>query len=168
MSFEIGLIYLALAASVLFAVLSATGVLSRWPKIFYVTALSNASVLVLYYLPGLSGHPYYLLGMLKIIPLILLLVYLAQRDPSPNWTYRAICCVLIMQIITSGWHVYANLESPYYDQLSLAATVIELIIIMLGGFNVRISYTLGHTDLCRRSADCSAWVRRDQKGGGHT
>ena len=164
MSFDLGLIWLALTASVLLAVMSHIGVLNRWPKIFIVSALSNASILALYYAPGLSGLSYYLIGILKIIPLIMLLVYLAQKDPAPNWTYRAMCWVFILQIITSGWHILSGLMSPYYDQLSLLATVAELLIITLGGLNVRLSYSLGHTDLCRRTNDCSTWARQHHKG----
>jgi hypothetical protein len=143
--------------------MSHTGVISKWPKIFIVSALSNAGILALYYSPSLSGLPYYLIGTLKTVPLIMLLVYLAQKDPSPNWTYRAMCWVFILQILTSGWHILAGLSSPYYDQLSLFATVAELLIITLGGLDVRFSYTRGRADLSRRAMDCSTWARRHHK-----
>lgn len=163
MPFELGLIWLALIASIVLAMLSAVGALPNWPKIYIVTALSNVGVLSLFYMPGLSGYSYYLIGIIKIIPLIMLLVYLAQKDPAPNWTYRAMCWVFILQIVTSGWHVLSGLHSPYYDQLSLIATVAELTIITLGGFNVRLTRISDRACSPRGIAHCSTWARRHHK-----
>lgn len=163
MPFELGLIWLALTASIVLATLSAVGALPNWPKIFIVTALSNVGVLSLYYTPGLSGYSYYLIGIIKIIPLIMLLVYLAQRDPAPNWTYRAMCWVFILQIVTTGWHILTGLNAPYYDQLSLIATVAELTIITLGGFNVRLTRISDCAHSPRSIAHCSTWARRHHK-----
>jgi hypothetical protein len=165
MPLELGLIWLALVVSIVMATLSAVGALPNWPKIYIVTALSNVGVLSLFYMPGLSGYSYYLIGIIKIIPLIMLLVYLAQKDPAPNWTYRALCWVFILQIVTSGWHILAGLDSPYYDQLSLIATVAELIIIFLGGYNVRFTRISPNPRSSRSAAYCSTWARRYNESG---
>lgn len=159
---SIFLIWLTLSVSILFIAAAKLNIIPNWPKVFIVSALSNAMMLCLYYSP-VYGYTYYLFNIMRIIPLVLLLVYLAQKDPAPNWTYRAMCLLLIFEIITYGWHILSSLQSPYYDQLSLSATVIELIIITLGGFNVDISIGFNNTDNRRRSSDCSNWAYRDQK-----
>jgi len=164
MVYELSLIWLALIASSVLAVLSAIGTLAHWPKTYIVIALSNIGVLSLYYMPGLYGYLYYLASIVKIVPLILLLVYLAQKDPAPNWTYRAMCWVFILQIITIGWHILTGLNSPYYDQLSLTATVLELAVIILGGFNVRLTPISDRACSPRGIAYSSNWARRHNEG----
>lgn len=161
MIYELGLIWLALAASTVLAVLSARGALPNWPKTYIVIALSNAGVLAFYYMPHLYGYLYYLAGMAKIVPLILLLVYFAQKDPAPNWTYRAMCWVFILQIVTIGWHILTGLNSPFYDQLSIIATVAELAVITLGGFNVRFTLISDRAVSSRGAAYCSTWAKRN-------
>lgn len=161
---SIFLIWLTFGLSMLFIGAAKLKIIPSWPKVFIVSAISNAMMLYFYYMPELYGYNYYLLNTLRIVPLVLILVYLAQRDPAPNWTYRAVCLLLIFETITYGWHILAALNSPYYDQLSLTATVIELLIITLGGFNVRFSFIGDSYRRISGSSDCSTWVHRDQKG----
>lgn len=163
MDLSLGLIWLTLALSSGLALSSYLGLTAKWPKFFYVSALSNLSVLALYYTPGMYGYHYYFANILRVLPLIMWLVHLARTDPSPNWTYRALCLILIFQIITGGWHVLASLHSPYYDQLSLAATIMELMVIIIGGFNVRFSAMVRRSNHRHRAAPCSTWARRPHK-----
>lgn len=160
---SIFLIWLTLGLSISFIVAAKFKFIPSWPKVFIVSAVSNAMMLYLYYMPDLYGYTYYLFNIIRIVPLVLLLVYLAQKDPAPNWTYRAMCLLLIFETITYGWHILAALNSPYYDELSLTATVIELLIITLGGFNVRYSLTTHSFYRCSSPANCSTWAYIDQK-----
>lgn len=158
---SIFLIWLTLVISILFMGATKVEIIPAWPKVFIVAAISNAMMLVFYYHPNLYGYNYYLCNILRIVPLILILVYLAQKDPSPNWTYRAMCLLLIFETITYGWHILSELNSPYYDQLSLSATIIELLIIIMGGFNVRFSIFNSITGNGRSHTHCSTWVSRN-------
>lgn len=157
------LIWITLFLAIFFIATSKLKMTPSWPKVFIVSTASNAMVLLFYYTPDLYGYSYYLLNIVRIAPLVLLLVYLARRDPAPNWTYRAMCLLLIFETVTYGWHVLSELNSPYYDELSMGATVIELLIIILGGFNVDISVTFNNSNNRRRSSDFSNWVYRDQE-----
>lgn len=138
----------------------------RWPKVFSVSVLSNAAILALFYSPHIYEYGYYLLDLVKVVPLVLLLVYVARKDPAPNWTYRAMCWVFILQIATGGWHILAGLNSPYYDQLSMSTTAIELMIIVIGGFNVRLSIVGKRAGSNCSSPSCSLWVKRNSASRG--
>lgn len=158
------LIWLTLGISVGLILLSKFKFIPNWPKVFIVSALSNASMLTFYYLPDLYGYTYYFCNVLRIVPLILILVYLARKDPTPNWTYRAMCLLLIGETVMYGWHILTALNSPFYDGLSLTTSIIELLIITFGGFNVRYSFINHSFYTCDSSKSCSTWVHRDQKG----
>ena len=158
---------------------SRLGMTDRWPKVFYVSCVSNASTLVLFYVPSMYGYHYYFINLLKMVPLILWLVYLARLDPSPNRAYRALCLVFILQIITGGWHIMSSLQSPYYDLLALTATVLELLVVATGGLNVGLSVvdrrkpnSVGLPAVDRRRAShvnhtrCSLWAKRNNQSRG--
>lgn len=161
---SIFLIWLTLGLSISFIAANKLNLIPDWPKVFIVSALSNASMLVLYYLPDIYGYTYYFCNVLRIVPLILILVYLARKDSVPNWTYRAMCLLLIGETVMYGWHILAGLNSPFYDEISLTTSIIELLIITLGGSNVRYSFINHNFYTCDSSKNCSTWVHRDQKG----
>jgi len=114
------------------------GILKSWPKVCIVSFVSCVSMLSLYYSP-LSGMNYYLVSIIKIEPLILLLVVLASMDESPNWSYRAMCWILILQIVTDGLHILTNLNFVYFDQFSLTTSILEILVLLFGGLNVRFT-----------------------------
>ena len=111
------------------------------------------------------GYHYYFADLVRTVPLILWLVYLCKEDPSPDWTYRGLCLVFILQIITGGWHILAGLQSPYYDGLALGVTLTELTILLIGGFNARLPTVGKRTDSACSTAVCSLWAKRDNEVG---
>ena len=115
MSLSILLIWLLIIASIAMLLLSKYKVLKQWPKVPIVTLVSNLSILFLFYSP-LYGEVYYLANIVKIIPLIMLLVYFASKDPAPSWAYRAMCWLFIGQIAIYGIHIMTNLGFIYYFQ----------------------------------------------------
>ena len=134
MDIGIILIWLSLVVAIVLLILTSSGVLTHKPKVYIVSLFSNASILVLYYHPNLYGVEYYFINTLKIIPLMILLIYLACNDRAYNWSYRAMCVLFGLQILTYAWHILAGLDSPYYDQLSLFTSAMELFVIT-GGCN---------------------------------
>lgn len=138
----------------------------RWPKISVVCLLSNSLILAMYYTPYLYGSQYYFLNMIKIVPLIMILVVLAQTDPAPNWSYRAMCYVFIAETLTLGWHIISGLTSPFYDQLSLATTIAELLILITGSLNVRYSNLHGLTFVICDYSRSDNWSARNKKSRG--
>ncbi len=114
------------------------GILKNWPKISIVSFTSNVSMMLLYYSP-LSGMNYYLANVIKIELLIMMLVVLAGSDKSFNWSYRAMCWILILQIFTNGLHMWNNLDFVYFDQFILTTTILEILLLLLGGLNVRFT-----------------------------
>lgn len=157
------LIWITLFISLGFTAFSKMKVIPEWPKVFIVSVINNILLLAFYYHPDLYGYTYYLCNVIRVIPLILILVYLAQQDPKPNWTYRAMCLLLIGEIIVYGWHILSGLNSPYYDGLSMATTVIELCIVVFGGFNVERFNVFNNPDHCDSTSRCSNWVYRDKE-----
>ena len=155
MNIGVGLIWLLVVVSTVLLIATSSGLLTHKPKVYVVSLFSNASMLALYYHPGMYGVEYYFLNTLRIIPLMILLVYLACNDRAYNWSYRAMCLIFGLQILTSAWHIWSGLNSPYYGQLSLFATLMELFVIT-GGCNGK----------CIRLVD---WVRNNiGTGGGNT
>lgn len=138
----------------------------KWSRVFYVIALSNAGIIALYYAPDVFGYQYYFANILKVVPLIMLLVHFARSDYSPNWSYRAMCWVFILEIITGGWHILSNMQSPFYDELMVTASLMELTIITIGGLNVRLSALVGRAADPVSPPRCSLWARRDHAGRG--
>ena len=134
MNIGVGLIWFLLLVSSILLVATSSGALTHKPKVYIVSLFSNALILILYHLPNLYGVEYYFFNTLKIIPLMVLLVYLACNDRAYNWSYRAMCLIFGLQILTSAWHILSGLNSPYYGQLSLFATLMELFVIT-GGCN---------------------------------
>lgn len=130
----VGLIWFLTVLSAILLLAMVSGVLTNKPKVYVVSLFSNALILTLYYHPNLYGVEYYFYNTLKIIPLMILLIYLACNDRAYNWSYRAMCLIFGLQIFTSAWHILSGLDSPYYDQLSLFATAMELLVIT-GGCN---------------------------------
>ena len=155
MGIDIGLIWLLLVVSILLLITTLSGALTHKPKVYVVSLFNSASILVLYYHPNLYGVEYYFYNTLKIIPLMVLLIYLACNDRAYNWSYRAMCVLFGLQILTYAWHILAGLNSPYYDQLSLFTSAMELFVIT-GGCNGK----------CIRLVD---WIRnRSNIGRGST
>lgn len=154
------LIWIALTLSGIGSLLNYLNLIPKWPNIYIVSFLSNILILGFYYTPSLFGVEYYFLNIVKTAPLIMLLVWLARKDPSPNWSYRALCLVLIMQVMSGGCHILLDLNFFYYDQLSLLATILELIIIVGGGVNVRFSRTPHGTRDSSSTESCSLWAKR--------
>lgn len=164
MQIGVMLICLVMIISIILLVLNTAGAVTNKPKVFIVSLFSNASILALFYHPGLYGVEYYFLNTLKIIPLMLLLIYLASHDRSYNWSYRAMCWIFALQIFTSSWHILSGLTSPYYDQLSIGSTLLELLI-LTGGCNGRIVRLVDRFWGNNGSHGCMAWVKFYYKEG---
>ncbi len=139
MSLGIILIWLLVFLSGTMLILSRRGILKEWPKVPTVTLISNISILLLFYSP-LYGHIYYLINIIKIAPLIMILVYLASKDPSPVWSYRAMCWIFISQLTIHSVHIMLDLKFQYYDVAALITTALEFAVIICGGLNVRLSF----------------------------
>ncbi len=153
------LIWIVLAIALCLWILSTARITSKWPKVFIVSALSNICILGLYYTPGLYGITYYFINIVKVIPLILLLIWIARADPDQNWSYRAMCLILILQIVTSGWHILTNLSFKFYDELSLFATLLEMLILIIGGLNVNFRWLVGDSRDSDSASRSSTWAR---------
>jgi len=139
------------------------GILKAWPSVCIVSFLSSISMLVLYYSP-LYGMNYYMANVIKIEPLIVLLVILARIDPSPNWSYRAMCWILILHIVTDGMHILTNLNFVYFDQFSLTTSILEILVLISGGLNVRftpVGKLISRTQSIDNINTCSTWAKRN-------
>lgn len=156
-------VWVTLVLSSGLALASYLGLLLKWPKVSYVSAVSNAMVLALFYLPSMVGFHYYIVNMFKMVPLILWLVILCRDDPSPDSTYQGLCLVFILQILTGGWHVLSGLASPYYDQLAFLSTILELAVISYGGYNARNRTNNSNNTCAGGPAVCSLWAKRNCK-----
>lgn len=151
---------LLISASLLF--LEFAGVVRQWPKISIVSFIQSGTVLLLYYSP-LFGLHYYMANMFVAAFLIILLVHIASVDPSPNWSYRAMCWTIILQIMVYGAHILTDFSFVYYDSLSLLTSLMEIAVLLSGGFNVkRIVYTKVFGN-CDSIDNCSNWVRSPHK-----
>lgn len=159
------LIWLTLALSSGLALASYLGHIKKWTKVFYVSALSNAMVLALFYTPSMYGTHYYFANIVKMIPLIMWLVYLCQRDPSPDWTYRGLQLVFILQILIGGAHVFADNNLPFYSEFTNLSTLLELTIIIMGGINARHRTANKNTNCTGGPKVCSLWAKRNTQGG---
>ncbi len=158
MSLGILLIWLLVLLSGTMIWLSRCGILKQWPKVPAVALISNLSILLIYYSP-LSGHIYYLINIVKIAPLIILLVYLASKDPSPAWSYRAMCWIFISQLTIHSLHIILDLKFQYYDISALITTAIEFVVLICGGINVRLSF-MGKSNYNRNGTKSShTWAR---------
>lgn len=143
------------------------GILKAWPSVCIVSFVSSISMLALFYSP-LYGMNYYMINVIKIEPLIVLLVILARIDPSPNWSYRAMCWILILHIITDGMHVLTNLDFIYFDQFSLTTSILEILVLLFGGLNVRFTLMgklISRTHSVSDIGTCSTWAKRDNQRG---
>lgn len=161
MTLTLILIWITLFVALGTGILVRLKVIRYWPKIYIVSFLSNMSILGLYYcLPNLVGLDYYFVNVLKTAPLVILLVYFAQHDPKQNWSYRAMCWVLITQIITSCIHMWSELTFIYYDELSFTSTVAELIILLVGGHNARITNMDGDLRSPLNTTFGGSWAKR--------
>jgi hypothetical protein len=155
-------VWLLAILSTAMIVLSKAGKLKQWPKVPLVALLSNISVIIIY--NSFSyGQVYYLINIIKIAPLILLLCHFAGKDPAPNWSYRAMCLVFILQIAIHGIHVLTDLNFTYYGQAYFIASAFEFAVILLGGFNVRLSFVDKNNNNTGGAKDRSIWARQNIK-----
>lgn len=157
-------IWILMFISLFISLLSIFKVLNEWPKVPFVIFLSNALILMTYYSP-LIGHSYYLANIYKVIPLIIILVTFAQIDPKPNWSYRALCLVLISQVMLYGIHTISEFQFAYYDGVNTGITAMEFVVLLLGGINVNFNFINRVFGRDCGSSHCSNWVRTDYKSG---
>lgn len=160
MGTDLFLIWLLVFLSAAISLLSSFNAIKQWPKISLVILFSNIFILSTYY-SDLYGVYYYLANILKTIPAILLLVYLARKDPRPNWSYRATCLILVLQTIIYGIHILSDLSFAGYGICAEAVTYLELVVLLFGGLNV--SFTDSHKIICSIHSvpNCSTWVKRN-------
>jgi len=156
------LVWFLLLISIVLLITTLSGALIHKPKVYVVSLFSNASILILYYIPSLYGVDYYFINTIKIIPLMLLLIYLACNDRAYNWSYRAMCTIFGMQIFNSAWHILAGLNSPYYDQISFLTSLMELLIIT-GGCNVKFTRMVDRFGYGRDNFNFGSWAKLHYK-----
>jgi len=150
----------ALSGTIIF--LKWKGILKKGCHVCIVSFIYTACVLGLYYSP-LSGINYYLANLLLIEPLIILLVFLASRDPNPNWSYRGMCLIFIFIIVTLGLHILTDKNFAYYDDFSLTASILEILVLLTGGLNVRLTIFDNLFSDHRRAVFSNTWVRHNFK-----
>ncbi len=165
MNTSILLIWFLVIVSLVMIRLMKKGILKKWPKIPVVSLFSNLSIIFIYYSP-LYGDLYYLANLVKIIPLIMLLVYFSSIDPEPSWGYRAMCWVFIMQIAIYAIHIMTGLNFLYYSQSFLASVLLEFVVIISGGLNVRPYFVNKNNNDNSGFKICHSWTKQNQKSRG--
>ncbi len=162
MAIELLLLWMLTGLSGTITLLRWSTVLKKWPSISNISFLNNVLILVLFY-SSLSGLNYYVIHLLCLEPLIILLVYQARKDPLANWSYRAMCLLLIFQVVNVGSHILTGNNFIYYDKFSLLVTLLEFVLILTGGINVRPIIFGNVLDSFRSFIPCGSWVRSHTK-----